>query len=309
MAERFWLMWGWKDLDTKPAPRLVVKGQEVYSEANFNLQLDIEPDTGTIASELDLGRLLDALTIGYESDIFGTGPLLERCFWEDACIACRKETQVPCQIFMQAQPRGWPKELSFPDAVRSLTQGEPDVGDVAKWCAVLRALADMTETPAERRFYELYLAWAVSQAHAQVQSFLEKAVTDPQGAGLAADVGTSEWVERVLYNLLVQLEVPALIPQVVLNFVRTRDLPEYHPDHDFFSTNAGRVDFAFVHKGQRHIVEIDGPVHHATEERYTRNLRVDRTLRHQGWQVHRFSNLEVRQAKNFREFVWELGFS
>ena len=33
-----------------------------------------------------------------------------------------------------------------------------------------------------------------------------------------------------------------------------------------------------------------------TEERCTSNLRIDRTLRREGWYVYRFSNLEIERA-------------
>jgi hypothetical protein len=108
--------------------------------------------------------------------------------------------------------------------------------------------------------------------------------------------------------LAATLTVPALLPQTVLNFVRIADLPPDHPDLNFFEGNVGRVDFAFVLKGERHIVEVDSAIHRATERSYTSKLRIDRTLRDQGWHVHRFTSLEVKEAKDFEEFAWKLGF-
>jgi len=53
----------------------------------------------------------------------------------------------------------------------------------------------------------------------------------------------------------------------------------------------------------------------ASEEVHTRNLRIERSLRRQGWGIHRFSNLEVRTtpAADFEKLLLELpiprGFS
>jgi very-short-patch-repair endonuclease len=65
-----------------------------------------------------------------------------------------------------------------------------------------------------------------------------------------------------------------------------------------------RVDFLFVKKNKIYIVEIDDPSHYATyndskkrydvdEERYTANLRAERILRNQGFEMRRLSNSEV----------------
>ena len=84
--------------------------------------------------------------------------------------------------------------------------------------------------------------------------------------------------------------MPTLIPQVGLNFVDAENLPDGHPDKQFYESNVGRADFMFFDfEGRPHIVEIDGPYHHRSEEDYTTLLRQDRTLRRKGYHVHRFS--------------------
>ncbi len=166
----------------------------------------------------------------------------------------------------------------------------------------------MTETRWERRFYELYSAFAFQQAQGRASEALQRATADPSSAGLPTDVGSEEWAQFLWRHLMATLTVPALLPQTVLNFVRTADLPPDHPDLNFFEGNVGRVDFAFVRKGERHIVEVDSAIHRATQTSYTRRLRIDRILREQGWHVHHFSSLEVREAKDFEEFAWKLGF-
>jgi len=291
MADHYRLIWGSKDPKKKPPPRLVLKDQEVYSETNYNLWLDFDAEDADCGlTGFDLAQLVIAL--GYSGGPYGHVRLLEEGHLSSLCDNCREDLASPCQLFVKPQPRGWAQDASFPAAVRSLMQ--KDRGP----CPILGELASMAETEEERRFYELYLDFAFRKAQRSAYQTVKGVVGDPDQRPLF-----------VGYDLVCALGLPALLPQVVLNFVRAADLPDGHPDRHFFDSNAGRVDFVFVQKGERHIVEIDGPVHHATEKGYTRNLRIDRTLRHQGWQVHRFSNLEVREAKDFRQFAWELGFT
>jgi hypothetical protein len=167
------------------------------------------------------------------------------------------------------------------------------------------------DTPEEVKFYDLYLSHALDKAYTQAQQVMQRAydgrlIADFQNQGVPAELGDSAWHNLVANRLMDTLTLPALIPQVVLNFLVTTDLPEHHPDKRFFDSNVGRVDFFFLDYAGKHIVEIDGPYHHQSEEQYTRVLRRDRTLRTLEYHVHRFSNMEVRQAKDFQAFAWEL---
>jgi len=104
-----------------------------------------------------------------------------------------------------------------------------------------------------------------------------------------------------------RLGFPALIPEVWLNyFGRQKD----ESDELQLSENPSRVDFVMFNRGKKCVIEIDGPSHYATfdefnrrydvsEERYTKNLKIERSLRSQGWQIFRFSRLEVRETDNF----------
>ena len=49
--------------------------------------------------------------------------------------------------------------------------------------------------------------------------------------------------------------------------------------------------------------------YNVSEERYTRNLRIERSLRRQGWQIHRFSNYEINNAEpdDFKKLVGNFG--
>jgi len=299
MPNRLWLMWGWIDPKKRPPPRLVVKRQGVYSETNYNLLLDADPQRESGPGNFTLGQLVTALG---SSLPYGPGRLLEEGCLSLLCDRCRRESSSPCRLFVKPWPHGWTREVPFPGGPRTLMQKEP--GE----CPVLAKLADMTETQWERRFHELCVTSGFQRVQGRAREVLERAVTDPSSAGLPTDVGSEEWTQSVWRELVATLTVPALLPQAVLNFVRTADLPSDHPDLHFFEGSVERVDFVFVHNGERHIVEIDDPVHHATDQAHTRNLRVDRVLRHQGWQVHRFSHLEVSEAEDFEGFAWELGF-
>jgi len=299
MPDRFWLMWGWLDPKKRPAPRLVVKRQGTYSETNYNLLLDPDPERESRPTDFELGQLMGGLGGPLPH---GSGRLLEEGRFSSLCDMCRKECSSPCHLFVKPWPGGWAREVPFPDGVRSLMQRQPGR------CLILEELAGMTETRWERRLYELYIAFAFQQARRRALEALQTAMADPSSAGLPTDVGSEEWAQSLWRHLVATLTVPALLPQAVLNLVRTADFPSDHPDLNFFQGNVGRVDFAFVLRGERHIVEVDSAIHRASERSYTRNLRIDRTLRDQGWNVHRFSSLEVREAEDFDEFAWKLGF-
>jgi very-short-patch-repair endonuclease len=85
-------------------------------------------------------------------------------------------------------------------------------------------------------------------------------------------------------------------------------------DADHLAENPQRVDFALFAEGEKAVVEIDGRSHYAAydvvtktysinEERYAKNLAIERSLRRQGWDIHRFSNLEVERANSDEQFV------
>lgn len=95
-------------------------------------------------------------------------------------------------------------------------------------------------------------------------------------------------------------EFPALIPEVWLNYVgpeRTqRELKH-------LAENPGRVDFVLFAKARKCVIEVDGPSHYAeldgqgyivNEQVYAKNLRIERSLRRQGWEIFRFANVELR---------------
>jgi hypothetical protein len=299
MPNRTWLMWGWLDPRTRPTPRLVVKRQGTYSETSYNLLLESDPERTSRPGDFTLGQLIGALGGPLPH---GSGRLLEEGRFATLCDSCRGECSSPCHLFVKPWPGGWTREAPFPAGVRALIQKQPGR------CPILAELAAMTETRWEHRFFELYSAFAFQQAQARASAALQAAAADPLSAGLPADVGSESWTQALWQLLVSTLSVPALLPQTVLNLARSPDLPSDHPDLLFFEGTVARVDFAFVLKGKRHVVEIDSATRRTSEKSYTRSLRIDRTLRDQGWQVHRFSSLQARQAEDFEEFAWALGF-
>lgn len=304
------IIFGSKDPSKKASVRLRKKGDLYYSASNYNLIVKDD-------AELTLGEFIGALELG--------GP-----FWESAksdgaipppyvldeelalCRACRESAKVPCALFQNPKAER-PPDASTCELVKALLWRPPGRKEARHSCNVVRALRDMTETPAEARFYDLYIWEAMhrSVVFENAPKVLERAYSGELTAEIdeswgGGELGSLSWLSWAHEELMHQLRRPALVPQVVLNFVLTSDLPEDHPDKHFFDSDVGRVDFFFLDSRGKHIIEIDGPYHHSSEEEYTRVLRRDRTLRRQGYWVHRFSNMEVMQAKDFHAFAWEL---
>jgi hypothetical protein len=291
------------------APRLRKKGDLFYSASNYNLIIDDDR-----LSELTLGeflRVLDFGTIWEPMELDGVFEEPAKILEDDLrpCSACQKSTKVACALFQNPAVKARP-DTTLPDFVKATTWRKGADGRL-DLCRLVQPLLDMTETPAERRFYELYLHYSLSLYNAQPHDLLRSAYSGDlfahtRGWEHPFEVGDDSWMFHLHERLLALPTAPAFIPQVVLNFVDAESLPEGHPDKEFYDSNVGRADFMFFDNSGKHIVEIDGPYHHRNDEDYTRLLRQDRTLRRQRYHVHRFSNLEVVQAKDFYAFAWEL---
>lgn len=121
-------------------------------------------------------------------------------------------------------------------------------------------------------------------------------------------VGSEGFVWR-LVDLLCGF--PAPIPEVWLNYVGYDKTIE---DEAHLAANPQRVDFVILADGQKCVVEIDGPSHYAdydettktytvNEDRYAKNLLVERSLRRHGWEIYRFANVEVDRAADDSQFI------
>jgi len=255
----------------------------IYSISNYNLYIyDHNLDeTGTY-------------TIGALYSWSGGAPFLERPLVVPLCTG-------PCPMLLKDWFEG---ELDGDDGekVRMVRAELQDTLEVTA-CPRLAALLDCTTTEAERRFAEMYYKWAVSGA------------TGRKGAQRFSDfvrdferrqLGLQEWQRSawVISNAIKQsLKVPALIPQAWLNWAydSSKSPEETSAELGYMPQ---RADFVFIYGGRLHVVEIDDPSHYARyderahryevdEERYTRNLRAERSLREQGLEIHRLSNWEV----------------
>jgi hypothetical protein len=96
---------------------------------------------------------------------------------------------------------------------------------------------------------------------------------------------------------------PALIPQVWLNWLHSASEEHLRA----LDENPSRVDFVAFYRGDRHLVEIDGPSHYAAydevtrsytvdESEYARNLKIARSLQREGWTLTRVGRIEVKDA-------------
>jgi hypothetical protein len=293
------IIFGWRDPSRK-VHQLRKKGDLYYSESNYNLMIESDhaPTLGDFIEAFSRGKpieqperpvwLMENDFVGLCSDCYDSNvlcPLIQRPGTQPPPDASSKEV---------AEALGWPW----------------DSRERFRACPILNGLLDMTETEAERRFYEMYFLYQI----VPMAGWLLEAAYRPdfseglRKAGRKRDIeiGGSGWAYAIWQNFIRVLDWPALVPQVLLNFVPTKDLPDDHPDKDFFESNEGRVDFFFLDDRGKHLVQIDGPYHHSSAAEYTKVLRRDRTMRRQGYMVHRFSNMEVLRAEHFKPFEWEL---
>lgn len=309
------IIFGWKDA-SKRAPRLRKKGDIYYSESNFNLYW---PPDELLNLYMFINFMRSPEAIILAGDAASKGADMREAPFDDTCEACSKRTTLPCALYQNPQAVVQP-DLPYQKIVKATMwpYATSALGRLARLqvCDIARALLGFTETGAERRFYELYfdhVLYSNSEYESQppnewfAANILRKAYEKPKSLGRGVgEVGDERWITIVRADLQKTWGSPALIPQVVLNFVIPSDLPDDHPDKEFYESNEGRVDFVFFDKNGKHMVQIDGPYHYRSDEEYTRRLRRDRTMRKQGWHVHRFSNMEVMEAEDFGDFAWEL---
>jgi hypothetical protein len=245
-----------------PKIRMVMRGGRQYFESTTNDQLHITPRDFTDAGTLTMAWALDHLG---------------QC--EEAHEACEE----------------WCPLLSEYHEVTDEDTGEDWSGyglytkgrlDFTRCPGIVR-LRDHCQTEPQRRFFDL---WCEANT---------KSLKDDWLAG-------EEWADDKPYALSFlalqeRLGFPALLPEVWLNYLG----PEKTADDELhLSENPSRVDFVLFAKGRKCVIEIDGKSHYADYNRetnrwtpderlYTRNLKIERSLRRQGWEIYRFSDLEV----------------
>jgi hypothetical protein len=181
-------------------------------------------------------------------------------------------------------------------------------------CRPLQDLAGYCRSRSQRGFFWRYLS---SQYRAGLEQAYEEWSTASQHQASmkgrewrspALEFGDEDFTWR-LTDLV--FDFPAAIPEVWLNYVGYDKTTE---DEAHLAENPQRVDFVILADGRRCVVEIDGPSHYAdydeetrsytvNEDRYAKNLAIERSLRRHGWEIHRFANVEVDRVTDDGDFV------
>jgi hypothetical protein len=166
-------------------------------------------------------------------------------------------------------------------------------------CPAIERLASHCQTAPQRRFFDLWCRYFTRPAEAPLTR------ADEEWGPHAAERARA-----------MRLDFPALIPEVWLNYLGPNKSAD---DELHLEENPSRVDFVMVAAGKKCVIEIDGKSHYADyhrdasrwvpdERRYTRNLKIERSLRRQGWEIYRFSDLEVSAVapEKFLDLVFDL---
>jgi hypothetical protein len=172
-------------------------------------------------------------------------------------------------------------------------------------CAGIQTLLNVADTSEERAFLLAYL----DDKWSDESKWRDGLVSDWNARWGQVENGWGKTIRRAKFEsmLWATLRFPALIPQVWLNWLHAapeaviRDLDR----------NPSRVDFVAFWRGTRHVIEIDGPSHYADwngsgykvdERAYARNLKIERSLRKQLWEVTRIGRIEVVDAVSTEDF-------
>jgi hypothetical protein len=292
--------------------RTIYGKQCLYSISNQNLY--VKESTLNEEGDLPISRLFDEeRSSGYT----GTTP----SFAEDEGLTvpyCYPwECGVLCPLFFENY-----EEMRFDDhesdtqnteLVRLSLNAVPQLDK----CRVLSSLLDCLTTPAERKLAEIYYKCAICGVKSEAGSLryecknLREKWEDYLKSWQTRQLRSPRqkyFIEprSAIPDMVDSLAAPALIPQVWLNY--TYD-PKRRPTKMSGDANdmPKRVDFLFIRNKKMSVVEIDDPSHYAdydagkrkyevNEERYTNNLRVERALRNQGFEIFRLSNFEVMNA-------------
>lgn len=295
--------------------------QYLYSSKNYNLYIPDDKwsltEDGTFSlSDLDSQVVLSMM--GEQAPTFiSDGPndlMLPTCTGPGSERAC--------QMLLE---RSEQYEDSSVESTLRLTRVNLHSSPQLYQCPMLATLLGCLDTPAEKKFAEMYYKWAIAGVHKTYDRQLgELYQYNDLSRTYAASI--REWQEQQLHidphdwsggsfsrspgkltsGIMQSIKTPALIPQVWLNY--TYD-PTRSPEEErrLLHDMPRRVDFVFIKERVFHVVEIDGPSHYARyeeqrhkyevdEKLYTRNLKAERILRRQGIQIHRISNWEILNA-------------
>lgn len=288
--------------------------QYVYSNTNNNLYFakSAMDRDGTLA----IGALYKGHDYKYEAN---------PCPW---FIRSKRLTlpycDEPCRMLLQSSEElslgVHTKSKSGPKLVKVNLREAPELYE----CHLLSELLRCATTPAEKKFAEMYYTWAIcgtdnslpTPEELKLNSSIEwrysslkqqyKDFTDLWHAQQFHLYATCRNPQNVTSIIQESLTAPALIPQVWLNYTYDSSQPPTE-ETDELRNMPKRVDFLFIRQNKMHIIEIDDPSHYAiydeskkryevSEEKYTNNLKTERVLREQGFEIHRLSNWEILNA-------------
>ncbi|MBI2171796.1 MAG: hypothetical protein HYU30_07235 [Chloroflexi bacterium] len=187
-------------------------------------------------------------------------------------------------------------------------------------CNTLKVLLELSQTGPEKQLFSMYCEAVISGIDLRQVSAYDFEFTVLQESSLVHQYG-SLW-EAKLLNLpassrspsaltaamLNSLGQPALLPQYWLDWTYDPKAPSHSLPRPTLDMPT-RIDFFAFRNGKRMAIEVDGPEHYAnfdrqngkyvlSEEVYAKNLRIDRSMRFQGWKIHRVSNWEVNAQPN-----------
>jgi hypothetical protein len=258
------------------------KGSQTYfCRKNENLHLS---DDSFIDGTLQMGSLLRKLCLEH-------------------CVVHTKGEQ-PCPAFCASHMVGIESKGLATVQMKPLPDWEA--------CAGVKRLLDICQTPEERAFLKAYLV----DKYSDEATWRDGLVKQWNANWHRVPNYWQESSRKAKFTSMVwqTLRFPALIPQVWLNWLANSSAA----DLKILDENPSRVDFLAFWRGERHVIEIDGPSHYADfngsgykvdERAYARNLKIERSLRRDGWVVTRIGRIEVKDAmeEDFFGFMSLLG--
>jgi hypothetical protein len=245
-------------------------------------------------SQIYFCRTNDNLHLGpgdFADGTFEMGTLLGR-LCREFCVPARERGQhEPCPAFAKSWKVGTEN--------KGLAGVEMHPLPVWGACGGVRRLLEHAQTDEERFFLTAYLA----DKYSDEATWRDGLVSKWNEWWHKVNEGWGANSRRARFDSLLwrTLRFPALIPQVWLNWLANASDAEMR----LLEENPSRVDYLAFWRGTRHVIEIDGPSHYAhydghtykvDERAYARNLKIERSLRRDGWVVTRIARIEVRDA-------------
>lgn len=208
------------------------------------------------------------------------------------CRPNREDATQPCPAFVESH--------DVTDDGKALASVKPRAIPRFDLCGGVAKLLDDIEMTREERF--LFLAYHEDRYGDEAQ-WRDGVVAAWNDLWWHVPDGWDATSRRAKFDVMLWRTVrfPALIPQVWLNWLYAASAEE----QKMLDENPSRIDFMSFPRGERHVVEIDGPSHYARldlagytvdENAYARNLKIARSLLRDGWMLTRIGRSEVRGA-------------